>query len=123
MNWKPTIGLILALLLGGCSANMSANIEEKPFDHSLMGRADKAVNNIVTAGNMARGIPLDLRPLIDMAWAKYYAGNVALAEGNIEKATTYLEEAIATVSEAAELILEYYQNFSPKPLLQGGALL
>ncbi|KKK98755.1 hypothetical protein LCGC14_2639560 [marine sediment metagenome] len=119
MNWKPIIGLVLALLLGGCSATIAG----KPFDHNLMKRADKAVNDIVEAGNMARGITVDLRPLIDIAWAKYYAGNVALAEGNIEKATTYLEEAIATVSEAAELILEYYQNFSPKPLLQGGALL
>ena len=122
MKGMPAILLMLTIFAGGCSI---ASVD-KPFDHNLMKEADYAVEDIITAAKLSRGVPDSaLRPLINLAWAKYYAGNVALAEGEIEKATTYLEEAIALVREAAKVIIDYYENLSPKPkpLLQGGALL
>ncbi len=114
--------LAIALFLGGCSANMAG----KPFDHSLMDKADRVLSNIITAANMAKEV-VDpaFRPTINLAWAKYYAGNVALAKGKTEEATTYLEETIVLVEEAAEIIMEYYRTLAPEfpSSLKGGASL
>ena len=123
---KDILAIVLALFLGGCSAIMAGDMAGKSFDHSLMKKADQAVSDIVTAANMAKGVKNpNLRPTIDLAWAKYYAGNVALAEGNTEKATAYLEETIALVEKAAEILIKHYRNLSPEfpSLLKGGAFL
>ena len=105
MKGIPAILLMLTIFAGGCSI---ASVD-KPFDHSLMQRADEAVSAVVPAANMAPEALQDegtLRPLVNMVWAKYYAGNVALGKGETQEAEELLQDVLELATEIFRMVRE-----------------
>ena len=110
--------LMLTIFVGGCSI---ASVD-RPFNHDLMIKADRAVGEVVNVANMAPKSLRDrvLRPLVDLAWAKYYAGNVALAKGDIQEAEEFLQDVLELVTQVFQLIkkasdkkMNFFQNSMP----------
>ena len=105
----PVIFLMLTIFVGGC---LIASVE-RPFNHDLMKKADLAVNEVITAANMAPKSLQDqeaLRPLVDMAWAKYYAGNVSLAKGDTQEAEEFLQDVLELVTQVFQLIKKAFEK-------------
>ena len=119
MKKIQAILLMLTIFAGGCSI-ASTN---RPFDTEFMRSAESSLKFM---GEALASTP-DIKeagvvPDVDMAWAKYYAAQVALAEGRVEEAETYLKESVELTEEVFRRLIEAAAELS-NPLLEGGRLL
>lgn len=104
---------ITLFLASGCApAVMSA--PEGPFDFSVM-REMEAAGRLF--GQMARLVPVSETALgqFDLAWTKYHAGQVAVAQGHYKEAQGYFEAALAGIIEAMST-LKIEAMMAPRPV-------
>lgn len=100
-----TVLAITLFLMAGCS---TATVSQQPFDFSSMRAAESAgisLGQVVIWGSYPF-TGSEAQDQSDLAWAYYYAGQVALASGDNEKAEEYFEKAEAGVMEAIRIIKE-----------------
>ncbi|KKL56360.1 hypothetical protein LCGC14_2246190 [marine sediment metagenome] len=116
MKGIPAILLMLTIFAGGCSI-ASTN---RPFDTELMRSAESSLKRM----GEALALTPDLKetgvvPDVDMAWAKYYAAQVVLAEGRVEEAEIYLKEVTELSENVFKRLVEAAAELS-NSLLEGG---
>jgi len=92
---------IVAFLMAGCAVSGVNSVSK--FDFSTMRTYEEQTASV---GQMARWLPNFLqsseRDKVDWAFSYYYGGQVALAEGDHQKAEAYFKRADILIEEALE---------------------
>ena len=88
---------VTLFLASGCASTMST--PEGPFDFSVMREMEDAGQMF---SRMTSLVPMseNARNQYDLAWTKYHAGQVAVAQGHYEEAKAYFDAAMAGIVEA-----------------------
>jgi len=100
------LGAVLAIVLflaSGCASSTLVN--EKPFDFSTMRKMEAAGTYVSQASQMVK-VSDESKNDFDMAWAYYHAGQVAVAEGDFDKAKAYFDKALDTMTEVIAYLKE-----------------
>jgi len=102
---------ITLFLAAGCASTVA--MPEGPFDFSVMREMEEAGKMF---GRMASMVPMSKNALnqYDLAWAKYHAGQIAVAQGHHEEADKYFEAALAGIIEAITT-LKIEAMLAPRP--------
>lgn len=88
--------LAITVFLASCAPAVTTRPEEHPFNYDLMRTAEatgKNLGKIVTWSGYDEYEGTGKNDRGDLAWAKYYAGQVALAAGRNTEAEEYFREA------------------------------
>ena len=85
---------ITLFLAAGCASTVA--MPEGPFDFSVMREMEDAGRMF---GRMANVVPMSNNALnqYDLAWAKYHAGQIAVAQGHYQEAQDYFKDALAGI--------------------------
>ena len=103
---------ITLFLAAGCASTVA--MPEGPFDFSVMREMEDAGRMF---GRMANVVPMSNNALnqYDLAWAKYHAGQIAVAQGHYQEAHDYFKDSLAGIIEAITP-LKIEAMLAPRPI-------
>jgi len=92
------LAAVLAITLFLASGCASTIVNEGPFDFTTLRKMETAAE-YVSAASRHMKVSDESRTEFDMAWAYSHAGNVAVAEGDFDKANDYFDRALDIMTE------------------------